>query len=78
MQPAASFSSLTGGLVQDILCHLDRKEQGRAACVSKLCAAAVVPLAPALAPECLARAQYLTYPLPGGVSGLPRPRERFR
>ena len=45
----ASFSSLPADMVQDILRHLDRKEQGRAACVSKLCAAAVVPLAPALA-----------------------------
>ena len=49
MEPAASFSSLPAGLVQDILRHLDLKEQGRAACVSKLCAAAVAPLAPALA-----------------------------
>ena len=49
MEPAASFSSLPAGLVQDILRHLDLKEQGRAACVSKLCASAVLPLAPALA-----------------------------
>ena len=48
-QPAASFSSLPADLVQDILRHLDFKGQGRAACVSKLCAAAVLPLAPALA-----------------------------
>ena len=44
-----SFSSLTAGLVREIMRHLDLKEQGRAACVSKLCAAAVLPLAPALA-----------------------------
>ena len=49
MEPRASFSSLTAGLVQDILRHLDLKGQGQAACVSKLCAAAVLPLAPALA-----------------------------
>ena len=49
MEPAASFASLTAGLVQDILRHLDLKGQGRAACVSKLCASAVLPLAPALA-----------------------------
>ena len=49
MEPAASFCSLTAGLVQDILRHLDLKEQGRAACVSRLCASAVAPLAPALA-----------------------------
>ena len=48
-EPAASFTDLTAGLVQDILRHLDLKGQGRAACVSKLCAAAVLPLAPALA-----------------------------
>ena len=46
---AASFPSLPAGLVQDILRHLGLKEQGRAACVSKLCASAVEPLAPALA-----------------------------
>ena len=46
---AAGFSSLPAGLVQEILSHLSLKEQGRAACVSKLCAAAVLPLAPALA-----------------------------
>ena len=46
MVRAASFCSLPVGLVQDILCHLDIKEQGRAACVSKLCASAVAPLAP--------------------------------
>ena len=46
---AAAFTDLPAGLVQDILRHLDLKEQGRAACVSKLCAAAVLPLAPALA-----------------------------
>ena len=49
MEPEASFSSLPAGLVQNILRHLDLKEQGRAACVSKLCASAVAPLAPALA-----------------------------
>ena len=45
----ASFSSLPSSLVQDILRHLGLEEQGRAACVSKLCASAVLPLAPALA-----------------------------
>ena len=49
VEPAASFSSLPAGLAQDILRHLDLKGQGRAACVSKLCASAVLPLAPALA-----------------------------
>ena len=47
--PPASFSSLPAGLVQEILRYPDLKEQGRAACVSKLCASAVLPLAPALA-----------------------------
>ena len=45
-RPSAASPSC---LVQDILRHLDLKGQGRAACVSKLCAAAVAPLAPALA-----------------------------
>lgn len=48
MQPA-SFSSLPPGLVQRIAQHLEPKEQGRLACVSKPCNAAVQPLAPVLA-----------------------------